>query len=54
MLFRSIEAAVRQSGRTLQQVTLPEMEAIYQAYKLQEKAAAAGAAESEGGPESEV
>ncbi len=52
--FQAIEAAVRQSGRTLQQVTLPEMEAIYQAYKLQEKAAAAGAAESEGGPESEV
>jgi uncharacterized protein YabN with tetrapyrrole methylase and pyrophosphatase domain len=50
--FQAIEAAVRQSGRTLQQVTLPEMEAIYQAYKLREKSAAAGAGESEGGPES--
>lgn len=36
--FQAIEAAVRQSGRTLQEVTLPEMESFYQAYKRQEKA----------------
>jgi len=36
--FQAIESAVRQSGRTLQEVTLPEMELIYQAYKCQEKA----------------
>ena len=36
--FQAIETAVRESGRTLQEVTLPEMESIYQAYKLRERA----------------
>jgi len=36
--FQAIETAVRESGRTLQEVTLPEMESIYQAYKRRERA----------------
>jgi tetrapyrrole methylase family protein/MazG family protein len=39
--FQAIETAVRESGRTLQQVTLPEMESIYQAYKRREQGEAA-------------
>ncbi|MEI7700944.1 MAG: nucleoside triphosphate pyrophosphohydrolase [Planctomycetia bacterium] len=35
--FQAIEAAVKATGRSLEQVTLPEMEEIYQANKKMEK-----------------
>lgn len=41
--FQAIETAVRESGRTLQEVTLPEMESIYQAYKRRERAESSAA-----------
>ncbi|MFO0179034.1 MAG: nucleoside triphosphate pyrophosphohydrolase [Planctomyces sp.] len=45
--FQAIETAVRESGRTLQQVSLPEMESIYQAYKRREQGRADASADTQ-------